>query len=203
MFFLNWPQQLQIVPVRMCEVSPLQLAGRGNQTSAGRGAGQLPSLPPLSVRLVHHLQQVSSAERHPCVRTGDGAVLQGAVVHHRLHIHLTDKDQGNAAKKLFTFYFTTFIWYFSYFSDEDLTNKTWSVPKIRFCVFTTQKYIKHSNVAPPQPSVTLKYCLLDYMDKDMQEIKGCGITIIFTGQCSDALKAALRSEFHSECISKM
>lgn len=78
---------------RMCVVSPLQHAGRGNQTGAGRYTGQLPGLPPLSIRLVDHLQQVSSAERHPCIRTGDGGVLQGAVVHHCFHVHLTDGEK--------------------------------------------------------------------------------------------------------------
>lgn len=84
------------VTFRVCEASsPLQHAGGGDQTGAGRRTRQLPGLPPASVRLVDHLQQVSSAERHPCIRTRDGGVLQGAVVHHRPHEHLTDTEEGS------------------------------------------------------------------------------------------------------------
>lgn len=79
---------------RVREASPLQHAGRGNQTSAGSGARELPGLPPVCVRLVDHFQQLSSAERHPCIGTGDGGVLQGEIVHQCSHIYLTHTKRG-------------------------------------------------------------------------------------------------------------
>lgn len=71
-------------------VSPLQSAGGGNEPGTGISPGQLPGLPPALVRLVHHLQQVSTPERHPGIRAGNGSVLQGAVVHHRPHVDLRE-----------------------------------------------------------------------------------------------------------------
>lgn len=85
------PQRLEDKRVFMFS-PPFQRARRGNQTSKGGSTGQLPGLPPLRVGLVHHLQQVSSAEGHACIWTWDGGVPPGTVVHHGPHVHLQEEE---------------------------------------------------------------------------------------------------------------